>query len=222
MKKFLSAAILMFACSLGNAFAQIPSVNLRTVEGKTIDTATLNNDGKPFIISFFASWCKPCNRELDNIAEKYEEWQEETGVKLIAVSIDEGQNAQKVKPFIDNHGWEYEVILDPNSDFRRALGVPMIPHTFVIDGNGQIAMSHNGYTEGSEEEAIEKVRELLAAAPKAAPAEGECCKEKAEGECCKEKAEGECHKTEGCEANGECKKAEGQCCKEKANNETSK
>lgn len=160
MKKLIAAALLLI-CSVGTAMAQIPSVTLRTLDGKTIDTAKLNNDGKPFVISFFASWCKPCNRELSNIAEVYEDWQEETGVKLYAVSIDEGQNAQKVKPFVDNHGWEYEVLLDPNSDFRRALGVNMIPHVFVIDGDGKIAESRSGYTEGSESHLIEKVRELL-------------------------------------------------------------
>ena len=166
MKRFLSSAIALFMLSMGTAFAQLPSVTLRTIEGKTIDTAKLSNDGKPFIISFFASWCKPCNRELSNIAEVYEDWQEETGVKLYAISIDEAQNAQKVKPFVDNHNWEYEVILDPNSDFRRALGVAMIPHVFIIDGNGKIVESRSGYTEGSEGHLIEKVREILAAAEK--------------------------------------------------------
>lgn len=168
MKKLFAAAMLLL-CS-ASAMAQIPSVSLRNLEGKTIDTATLNNDGKPFVISFFASWCKPCNRELSNIAEVYEEWQEETGMKLFAVSIDEGQNAQKVKPFVDNHGWEYDVILDPNSDFRRALGVPMIPHTFVFDGNGKIVLSHNGYKEGDEQEVIETIRKILEGKTEEAPA----------------------------------------------------
>lgn len=220
MKKLIAAALLLL-CSIGTAMAQLPSVTLRTLEGKTIDTATLSNDGKPFIISFFASWCKPCNRELSNIAEVYEEWQEETGVKLYAVSIDEGQNAQKVKPFVDNHGWEYDVLLDPNSDFRRALGVAMIPHVFVIDGQGKIALSHNGYTEGGEQELIEKVRELVAAAP-AQKAEADCCKQgegqcdKAEAGCCKQ-AEGQKCGSGKCSAEeaATCEKKEGQsCCKE--------
>lgn len=163
MKKFLSAAIALFMLSAGSAFAQLPSVNLRTIDGKTIDTATLNNDGKPFIISFFATWCKPCNRELKAIHEQYADWQDETGVKVIAISIDEAQNMQKVKPMVDAAGWEYEVLLDPNSEFRRAMGVNMIPHVFVIDGNGKIAESRSGYTDGGEEHLIEKVRELIAA-----------------------------------------------------------
>ena len=134
---------------------------LKTLDGKTIDTSKLNNDGKPFIISFFATWCKPCNRELKAIHEKYADWQDETGVKVIAISIDQAQNINKVKPLVDSEEWEYEVLLDPNSDFSRAMGVRMIPHVFIIDGDGKIAESRSGYTDGGEDHLIEKVRELI-------------------------------------------------------------
>lgn len=165
MKKSLILTLILLFASIGTAFAQIPSVTLRNLQGKSVDTATLSNEGKPFIISFFASWCKPCNRELSNIAEVYDEWQAETGVKLYAVSIDEGQNTYKVKPFVDNKGWEYEILLDPNSDFRRALGVSTIPHVFVVDGKGKIEYSHNGYTEGAEHELIEMIRKIVNGEP---------------------------------------------------------
>lgn len=143
------------------ASAELPSVKLKTLDGKTVDTAELSNDGKPFVISFFATWCKPCNRELKAISEVYPDWQDETGMKLIAVSIDEGQNVSKVKPLVDSEGWEYEVLLDSNSEFKRSLGIQSIPHLLIIDGNGNIAKSHSGYTEGSEEHVIEEIRELI-------------------------------------------------------------
>ena len=92
--------------------------------------------------------------------EVYEDWQQETGVRIIAISIDEGQNIQKVKPLVDGYGWEYQILLDPNSDFRRAMGVNLIPHSFIIDGNGKVAYSHSGYTEGAEAELYEKVKEI--------------------------------------------------------------
>ncbi len=153
--------LLAFAlCSLADA--QVPQVVLRSIDGSSVRTDTLSNGGKPFIIDFFATWCKPCNRELSAIAEVYDEWQEETGVKVIAVSIDQAQNINKVKPLVDSHGWPYEVLLDPNGEFKRALGVQMIPYTLIVDGQGQIVYKHNGYTDGAEEELIEKVRELTA------------------------------------------------------------
>ena len=155
---FLLTVIAGFCCV---ANAQIPSVTLKDINGKTVKTDTIRNDGKPFIIDFFALWCKPCMRELTAIGDVYEEWQEETGVKIVAVSIDEGQNAQKVKPQIDNHGWTYEVLLDSNGDFRRACGIQNVPYVMVCDGDGNIVYKHSGYVEGAEEELIEKVRELL-------------------------------------------------------------
>lgn len=120
MKKLLLATLLLLGI-VTTASAQLPKVMLKSIDGKSVSTDTLSNNGKPFIIDFFATWCKPCNRELTAISEVYEEWQEETGVKVIAVSIDQAQNINKVKPLVDNHGWQYEVLLDPNSDFKRAL-----------------------------------------------------------------------------------------------------
>ncbi len=158
--KFLAFAFILLFIG-GEAMEQLPSGTLKDINGKTVDTATLSNDGKPFIIDFFATWCKPCNRELKAIHEVYPDWQEETGVKLIAVSIDQAQNINKVKPLVDANGWEYDVLLDPNGDFKRALGIQMIPYVLIVDGKGNIVYKHNGYTDGAEEELIEKVRELV-------------------------------------------------------------
>lgn len=150
-----------FFMAYGTANAQLPAVALRTIDGKSVSTDTLNNGGKPFIIDFFATWCKPCNRELKAIHEVYVDWQEETGVKLFAVSIDQAQNINKVKPMVDEYGWEYDVLLDPNSDFKRALGIQMIPYVLICDGDGNIVYKHNGYTDGAENELIEIVRGLV-------------------------------------------------------------
>ena len=85
MKKSLFVLMLMLCGFAAQAVAQLPSVKLKDINGKVVDTAKLSNEGKPFIITFFAKWCKPCNRELTAINEVYADWQEETGVKVIAV-----------------------------------------------------------------------------------------------------------------------------------------
>ena len=164
MKKIATTllfAIVALIASVG-ASAQLPSIQLKDINGNTVDVSKLNNDGKPFIISFFATWCKPCLRELKAIAEVYPDWQDETGMKLVAVSIDEAQNVGKVKPLVDAEGWDDEVLLDTNSDFRRAIGAQSVPHLLIVDGNGKIVESHSGYTDGSEQELIKKIRELIA------------------------------------------------------------
>ena len=161
MKKLVLLLCLFALIASSNVFAQLPAVTIKTIDGQTVKVDTLNNGGKPFIIDIFATGCKPCLRELDAISEVYSDWQEETGVKIFAVSIDQAQNVHKVKPLVANHGWEYEVFIDANEDLKRALGVQMIPFTMIVDGQGKIVYKHTGYNNGDENELIEKVRELI-------------------------------------------------------------
>ena len=162
MKKLLLIALL--GLFFIHVKAQLPTVALKTIDGKSVSTDTLSNGGKPFIIDFFATWCKPCMMELKNIAELYEEWQEETGVKIYAVSIDDSRSSQKVAPLVSGQSWEYEVLLDENADFKRAMNVGDIPHTFILNGKKEIVYQHTSYAPGAEQEYIEKVREILSQA----------------------------------------------------------
>lgn len=156
MKKILMIAMMVVAAVA--LHAQVPNVQLKDINGNTVQTASIvNNNGKPVIISFWATYCKPCLRELKAIHEVYPDWQDETGVKMYIVSIDQAQDANKVKPLVDGNGWEYEVLLDPNGDFKRAMNVQNIPHVFVLDGKGKIIYNHVGYVDGGEED----IREVL-------------------------------------------------------------
>ena len=162
MRKLFVTMFVCLVAGFGVAQAQLPAVTLKSLDGTSVNSETLSNDGKPFIIDFFATWCKPCNRELSAIADVYEDWQKETGVKIYAVSIDQAQNIHKVKPLVDQNEWEYEVLLDTNSDLLKALGGQMIPFVVVVDGNGNVVSKHSGYTDGAEDELIEEVRKLIA------------------------------------------------------------
>jgi peroxiredoxin len=138
----------------------VPAVDLKDVNGKTINTGDINNDGKPIIISFWATWCSPCKKELNTIHDVFEDWVEETGVKLIAVSVDDERTKSRVSPYADSKGWEYDILLDPNGEFKRAMGVNNVPHTFVIDGTGKIVYSHNNYAPGDEEKLYKVILDL--------------------------------------------------------------
>ncbi len=158
----LAALICFFGLSAQQEKTQsdIPVAQIRTLSGQQISTAEITNDGKPMILSFWAIWCTPCLRELDAFNEYYEEWKEESGVKIFAVSIDDARSSSRVAPFVNGKGWEFDVYLDANSDFRRAMNVNMIPHTFVLDGNGKIVAQHTSYFEGSEFDIYDKVKEI--------------------------------------------------------------
>jgi cytochrome c biogenesis protein CcmG/thiol:disulfide interchange protein DsbE len=168
--KYIFTFTLLVVLSIGVVTAQeadktlkkLPSVSVKNLAGETVITAELSNNGKPMIISFWALWCKPCINELTTIADVYDDWTAETGVKLIAVSIDDSRSTAKVGPTVNAKGWEYEVLLDANGDFKRAMNVNMIPHTFLVNGNGEIVWQHTSFSEGSELELIEMVRKLNA------------------------------------------------------------
>ncbi len=163
MKKtlLLSATILLSVIVFGQKESRaIPSSTVVNLEGKKINTSSFNNNGKPMIINFWATWCSPCKRELNNIADVYDDWIDETGVKLIAVSIDDSRNAGKVAPYVNGKGWDYEVYIDANQDFQRGMGFQNPPFTAVVDGSGKIVWTHSGYVEGDEEELYEVVKAL--------------------------------------------------------------
>jgi cytochrome c biogenesis protein CcmG, thiol:disulfide interchange protein DsbE len=160
-----SLALFGFAQENTNAIRKVPGCSIMDINGHKINTAELSNNGKPIIISFWATWCKPCISELTTINEVYSEWQKETGVKLIAVSIDDARSSPKVLPLVNAKAWDYEVLLDQNGDFKRALNVNTVPHTFLINGNGEIVWQHTSFVEGNELELIELVRKLVAGLP---------------------------------------------------------
>jgi thiol-disulfide isomerase/thioredoxin len=164
MKKILFLLFAMCLFSFGfaqeKAKATLPAVNVKTLDGKTFNTKDIKNDGKPILISLWATWCKPCVAELMAINDVYEEWQEETGVVLYAISIDDTKTAAKVAPFVNGKGWSYVVLQDINWDLKRAMNIVDVPFLCLLNGNGEIVWSHTSYAPGSEKKVFELVKKV--------------------------------------------------------------
>lgn len=161
MRNLLILAIAMCMSTALIAQNKIPAVVVKDLKGQSFNTADISNDGKPVIINFWATWCSPCKRELNTIADVYPDWQDETGVKLIAISIDDSRSQSRVLPYVNGSSWDYEVLIDTNQDFKRAMGVNNVPHTFLLNGDGEIVWQHNNYSPGDEDELYEQILSLI-------------------------------------------------------------
>lgn len=157
---FVMLVTVSYAQESTKNFGKIPAVEVKTLQGNPFNMSEISNDGKPIILTFWATWCKPCIKEHDAINDEYEDWVEETGVKMYAISIDNARSSKNVQPFVNGKSWEFEVLLDENGDLKRAMNVNVPPHTFIIDGNGMIVWQHVGYLDGDEAEYIEIVEKL--------------------------------------------------------------
>ena len=154
-------AIALFTSISFGQTRSLPNHIVKTLDGDNFNIQNIENDGKPIIISFWFMQCKPCLKELNAIAEVYDDWQDETGVKLVAISIDNTRSMSKVAPFVNASGWDYEVYLDPNSDFKRAMGVATAHHTFLLNGKNEIVWQHRGYVDGDEIELFNEIKQLV-------------------------------------------------------------
>jgi peroxiredoxin len=154
-------SVVFFSFSAKTFEEQLPSIELKDIDGNTVNIQDFGNNGKITIISFWATWCGPCIKELDNMNELYEDWVEDYGLELIAVSVDDARNIPKVKPMVNGRGWPYNVLLDENRDLSRALNVSNPPMTFLIDKEGNIVYKHTGYTEGAEYKLLDEIKKLV-------------------------------------------------------------
>lgn len=167
MQKLLTLSFILCFAAIANASDSdtsktnsLPAVSVKDMNGQPVNFAEFVTKGQITIVSFWATWCKPCLIELNNVDNLYADWQEKYKVRLIAVSVDDSRTSPKVKPYVMSKNWTYDILMDMNGDLKRALNVTNPPTTFLIDKEGKIVYTHTGYLEGDEVELEKKIAEL--------------------------------------------------------------
>lgn len=138
----------------------LPSLLIKTTAGKEINTQTLLTTNQPLVVSFWATWCKPCLQELDAFNDLTETWKKETPARIIAISIDDSRTAAGIAKTIGLHDWSFDVFWDENQELKRALNITMIPHTLIIDRHGKIIKRYTAYIPGNEEKILDLLKTL--------------------------------------------------------------
>jgi len=139
MNRILLVLILMLFFKIGFAQNQFPyNIPLKDTLGNKVPSVILTNSGKPLILDFFGTYCKPCILELDSLKEFYSEWQRKYGVKIIVVVTDvrTKKKTKKLVKMIKEHDWPFHFYLDPeNTLYDEMTNTKSIPQTFIFDGN---------------------------------------------------------------------------------------
>lgn len=160
MKALIVSIALLFV-ALTCVIAQIPSVKVEDSKGAQVNTASLIDNKTPMIISFWATTCKPCIRELNAINELMPDWLEEVKFRVVAVSTDDSRSTAKARAMAEGSGWDDFIMLyDKNQEFMRAMNVTLTPQVYVVDANGKIVYSHTGYAPGNELELLKVIKKL--------------------------------------------------------------
>jgi thiol-disulfide isomerase/thioredoxin len=163
MKKILVAVMCLIAS--GVTYAQdLPNTQIKDVSSnKKLPFNETIEKGKVTVVSFWATWCVPCKKEIKNISLKLADWKKEVDFNYMTMSIDEARAEGLVRTYAISQGWTFPYFIDANSDLKRSLNFQSVPFTLIIDKNGKIAFKHIGYEEGGEAEIFAKVKELAAA-----------------------------------------------------------
>ncbi|MFM1858369.1 MAG: Stage sporulation protein [Bacteroidota bacterium] len=144
----------------GGAQEQLPAVSIKSTSGKEISTQSFLDGNTPVVISFWATWCKPCLQELDAFNDLNETWKKETKARIIAISLDDSRTASGIKKTLGLHDWSFDVFWDENQELKRALNITLIPHTIVVDKKGVIVKRYTAYIPGNEEKILELLKTL--------------------------------------------------------------
>jgi peroxiredoxin len=160
--KFLNTLLLIFFLSLqlfsqenSGGIRKGPNFKLEDLDGNTIELSSELGEG-PVLLSFWATWCKPCIEELNEYKNIYSDYKDK-GFKMFAISTDDEKTIAKVKPFVKSKNFEFPVLLDTNSDVARLYYAKPVPYSVILDKKGFIIYSHLGYMKGDEV----KVKELI-------------------------------------------------------------
>ena len=151
--------ILAAFVSIGLHAQIIPDVKVEDAAGKAVSVQSLVDGKSPFVVSFWATWCKPCLKELAALEEVAPDWEGKYPLRIYAVSVDDSRSIAEAKAMAASADWPVTVLFDTKQHLKQALKVSSVPHVFVFDKNGKQVWTHMGYIPGAEDDLLQKVLE---------------------------------------------------------------
>ncbi len=114
----------------------------------------------PVYIAFWATWCKPCVKELEIVGKVYEDYKDR-GFQLVGINEDAGRSHSKVKSFVRAKNWNFPVLLDDNEKVKRDYKAFGLPYSVILDSEGYIIHTAYGFRAGDEAKLKEMIESHL-------------------------------------------------------------
>jgi thiol-disulfide isomerase/thioredoxin len=144
-------------------------------DGKRLRKFTSQPDRHAVLMSFFATWCQPCMKELPILEDVYQKYKDER-IKFFLVDITEAtrtnpgyEDMPKAGPFLKKKGVSMQILFDTRGTVMKRYNAQTLPRLFMMDGNRQLTLTRRGFHAGEEEkftkELSEEIERLLAELP---------------------------------------------------------
>jgi len=140
--------------------SSIPIMMIESLAGEAVSTKDIVKSNESTLLVFWATCCAPCKQELTTISNVYNSWQKETGVNVVAVSVDLPQYANGVEPFVNKAGWDFDVYLDVKRNLMHAMSASSTPHSFLINKAGEVVWEKSGFVSGDEVAIYQQIKNM--------------------------------------------------------------
>ncbi|TKJ40837.1 hypothetical protein CEE37_07700 [candidate division LCP-89 bacterium B3_LCP] len=158
LSSILGLALIVTITQVGIA-KEASDFTLEDIDGELFSLEDYLGEG-PILLNFWATWCTPCKHELPHLQELHERYGEE-GFILVTISEDSPKSQSKIKPYVKSKRYTFTVLLDPNNEVLGLFQGSSLPYQVLIDEDGNIVETHQGYNPGDEKVLEGKIRELL-------------------------------------------------------------
>lgn len=158
--RILLLSCLMLFALLGYSQKAFPDASVVDKDGNSFELQAHLKNGKPKLISLWATWCGPCRMELNALKKPYPGWKDKYDLEILTVSVDVPQMVGRAKKMFDSNKWEYTFLHDKDQELMSKLNLNGIPYSMLLDGQGNIVSVQMGYSPGYEKQIEQKLKTL--------------------------------------------------------------